>query len=93
MDKNVAKTGDLAPLDMGLLLRYLFRKLLDGFTNDFEVANDSVEPQFVRCKTLLIEPGDVCVDSPDRFKDVLEIDPRITRHRGPRGECGRAGQA
>ena len=77
--ENGAKTGDLAPLDMGLLLRYLFKKLLDRFTDDFEVSNDGIEPQFVRCKTFLVEAGDVRVDSPDRFKDILEINPGITR--------------
>jgi hypothetical protein len=78
VDENVAQTRDLAPLNVGLLFRHFFGKLLDCFANDFEVSHDGIKPKLIRGKTFLVEVDDVYVDSPDRLKDILEIDPNFS---------------
>ena len=73
MDHLVPRARNLPPRDVGIGSAEVFRKVLDGFTDDLDSPKDRVLDLLPLLESSQVEAGDVVFDEIDALQDMGQI--------------------
>lgn len=81
LNQNIAQTCNLLPFHGGMPRAKILREFFDGLADDFKIADDGIDCFLILKKCGLGKAAGVCRDFSCGLENILEIDPRIPRHR------------
>lgn len=81
MNQNISKTSYFLPFHRGVLRAKILGELLDGLTNDFKIPDDRVSRFLVLKERGFGKTTGIHRDLSSGLENVIQVDPRIPRHR------------
>jgi hypothetical protein len=81
MNQNIPKTGYFFPFQRGVLRAKILREFLDGLTNDFKISDDRVKGFLILKERGFGKAAGIRRNLSSGLENVLQVDPRIPRHR------------